>query len=687
MREPLSLPETFDPAWNMPFVETDTGRFHVTREASRLARQLVTNGTDKDMETAEAVLSALLAYQETRIDHPHRGNFPWMAEDREVEDLNAVEFILQNLISLMIDHGDRVKEWSSKLHEDLIAAITIGLEEIVRLDVHIGYTNITLLDILNTTLGGELLGVPALLQRGRYRLQKWSEYTLQNGHILEFNSPTYTPVTLNALAQIVATTTQDDIRTIASGMVNRIALSAALRFHAASGRWAGPHGRGYVDTLNVAPHRREIQLREALERGSLRSLKGLLPSPEGMWELREWASRERGLGMITYLSRNFTLGTAYEQLMSQSNVLIGYIAEPKQPGTARNTIFSRFLTNDQWFGDYYHQTDRSRSRNLLEEGLFAGIQRKNISLGAYAPAKLEHISQAAVVVVIAQADHVDELVIGGTPVSSLPVEFSDHETVGFRSGDTYGALRCIHRDKLTSPVPCTLRQRGHALVIEYPLYKGAEKSFWEMCKMGGFFKGHPAVVLALSLGEAEDADSTVSFAAHLAELPVSSHRGDQVPFDGTNTQPWTMKIGDLSLTIDQYRWKRIPDEFDSKELLPEVRALYRSVKSGQKSLAAEARGYPVTVQSVTAHFPLGHVWLVCAEQEEHWMCGWVQSEGKADTLTVSIGDRLFSVAETSSGLLMVHQGTVYGSVGIVGSLRLPNGYLWGGLIGDLWLWV
>lgn len=686
VKTPLILPQNFDSDWNMPFVETEIGRFHITREAAQLARRLAENGTDQDLEMAQAILHRLLRCQETRADHPHRGNFPWMAEDGEIEDLNAVEFILRSLIPMMTEYGIRLKVYNAELHDKVMDAIELGVEEIIRLDVHLGYTNIALLDILNTTLGGELLGRPELVNRGRVRLYQWSEYTLHNGHVLEFNSPTYTPVTLDALSQLSEATTHRDIRAVASGMANRIALAAALRFHTASGRWAGPHGRGYVDTLTVEPHRRELHLQDALAKGTMHLLTDLLPAPDRVWELGEWASQERGLGLTTYLSRSFTLGTAHQQLMSQSNVLISYIAEPKEPRTTRNVVFSRFLTNDQWFGDYYHQTDRSRSRNLIEEGLFVGSQRGNLSLAGYAPSQLEQVSQAALVIVIAQAKHVDELVIGASPVDALPVEFSDSDTVGFRSGDTYGAVRCIERDELTSGMKCTLRKRGDALVIEYPMYKGPRKSFWQMRKEGGFFKGYPAVLVALTLGEVEDAPSTVDFAARLAELPTTSDRDAPAPFDGTNTRPWTITIGDVAMEIDQYRWRRIFKKTGHSGSIKPIRPLFQSAGRAQECYAVEATGYPVAVGNVTANFARGHVWLICAPDGDQWLCGWVQSQGKTDTLTVTCGEQEFIIPATSAGLLLVRGDQVFGSYDAERFLQLPDNYRWSGMIGDFWQW-
>ena len=66
------------------------------------------NGTPQDLELAEKVLNVVLGCQELHPDDPHYGNFYWMLEDSVVFDLNAVEFALERLVPMMIEHGERL---------------------------------------------------------------------------------------------------------------------------------------------------------------------------------------------------------------------------------------------------------------------------------------------------------------------------------------------------------------------------------------------------------------------------------------------------------------------------------------------------------------------------------------------------------------------------------------------------
>lgn len=194
--KPLPLPGDFDPAACLPAKTTESGTYHESRRGARLAAQLVANGTPEDLQLSGRVLDAVLACQERHPDDPHCGNFLWMAEDEVVEDLNAVEFNLEALTPMMIQHGEHLPP---AMRQRVLDAIELGLREIERLDVLVAYSNIAVLDIVNTALGGELLGNARIASRGYRRLVEWMAFTDQYGIPFEYNSPTYTAVTIRAL--------------------------------------------------------------------------------------------------------------------------------------------------------------------------------------------------------------------------------------------------------------------------------------------------------------------------------------------------------------------------------------------------------------------------------------------------------------------------------------------------------
>jgi hypothetical protein len=60
------------------------------------------------------------------------------------------------------------------------------------------------------------------------------------------------------------------------------------------------------------------------------------------------------------------------------------IAHYTRPNAARHgVVYTRYLTNDKWLGSFYHATDRSTDRNLLDEGTFLGVQDGPCAIGLY----------------------------------------------------------------------------------------------------------------------------------------------------------------------------------------------------------------------------------------------------------------------------------------------------------------
>lgn len=106
---------------------------------------------------------------------------------------------------------------------------------------------------LGLVLGGELLNEPEAVDYGLWQLRQMRAQLTRRGINSEFNSPTYTPLALHAMAAIREFAKNPEAREVAGSIEARLWLDIAARFHPEMGMPSGPHSRYYtVDALGHA---------------------------------------------------------------------------------------------------------------------------------------------------------------------------------------------------------------------------------------------------------------------------------------------------------------------------------------------------------------------------------------------------------------------------------------------------
>jgi hypothetical protein len=554
-RRPLDLPATYDPVACLPASTTERGIFHESRGGARLAAMLVANGTPQDLALAERVLAATLDCQELHPDDPHRGNFRWMREDAVVTDMNAVQFCLEQLVPMMLRHGTRL---APVLRRRVLDAITIGLEETARLDVWVMYSNIAVLDALTSSLGGELLDDRTVAARGYHVLLEWMSHTDRNGAPREFNSPTYTVVILEALGTLAELVRHEETRVRARLAAARLALSVALHIHAGTGRWSGPHSRVYQPTVVGDVPAEEALVRRWVADGTLPgwTLDVLEHRPDRM-EVIETASVSDKVGLATYHSPSFALGVSSREGGIQADVLIVQYrrAGSEKPGV----LYSRYLVNDKWFGDFYHPTNRTKASNLLEEGRFCGVQERNRAIGLYAPATYGAVTSAKACFIWTDRKLVEELWIGGRRVDALPVDVYAGEVVVAGSGGAWMALRPLSRTDFGRGAPARLLERGDDLVLEVHNHLGPELPLWQVGPTGAFFRGYPQCGVYLEVAERSDYADGGTLAKEVAAGSLVERVDPPCTFHGEGERRWSVEYQrdgrGLGIEIDLLQWR------------------------------------------------------------------------------------------------------------------------------------
>jgi len=154
---------------------------------------------------------------------------------------------------LVIVHA--LREWleaSTARHlRDQIASALVPAAEVIFCD---GNVNHPLGAYCTLILGGELCDAPWAVALGSRRLAEFQRRIgdhrgrfRRQAQMSEYNSPTYTPLTLCFLAAVASYASDASSRRMARFLEERLWIDVAMHFHNASQQFAGPHARSYAE--------------------------------------------------------------------------------------------------------------------------------------------------------------------------------------------------------------------------------------------------------------------------------------------------------------------------------------------------------------------------------------------------------------------------------------------------------
>jgi len=561
-----AAPLVYDPDVHLVANTIDNGVFHSAWMSAEYAVALVESGSPAEIERAEAVIDAVLDCQDMDPRSPHYGNFKWEHEDEAVEDLNAVQFVLVRLTPLLLNHAERLPK---ELVERVKARIRLGLDEIRRIDVSPVYSNIVAQDIANSILGGQLLNLPEYTQRGIAKLRKWLSVIDESGIPHEYNSPTYSFVCIEALHKIAAFSDQAQACLLARLIIARIGLSVALRLHPETGRLAPPHCRAYYPALVCATVPEASVFARMMEEGLLpawlETVRKHRPIP---LEVSETSDAGAGVVISSYLHSEFSIGLATQELATQSNRFISNqsnvfsIQYTRQNKPNPGVVFSRYLINDKWLGDYRTTPSRSNDQVFRDEGSFRGVLAGPRAFGLYTSRELDAWSRcfsAKAALIWSNAEDVDEIWIDGESLGDLPAKVPEGSTIVVGCGDVFILIRPLARAKLGLEAPIIIAERKGCLALEIYNYRGPEKTFWELANPGAFFQGYVhngffvEVAAKSRCGSAKDLHEAFAAGQLIQELEAAR------TFDGASPRQWRLAYNrdDLALGIDVdlMRWR------------------------------------------------------------------------------------------------------------------------------------
>ncbi|MBI4023706.1 MAG: hypothetical protein HY360_01915 [Verrucomicrobia bacterium] len=214
---------------------------HVAQESLGYAAALLSLGRNPDR--ARTLIRQVLRHQNLNTADFSYGSFFWFAGQERVIDHNAVSFVVPWLGWLARRHAAAL---DGALCETIRQSMKLSLHGLLAHPSAWSYTNIYLLNI------AALFAVAQACDDSRSRTiaeEKWREwlyYTNQYG-VVEYLSPTYTPVQIEALELMLDSTASAGIAAEAQAVLDHYWKDLLLCFHPASGKIVGTFSRGKPD--------------------------------------------------------------------------------------------------------------------------------------------------------------------------------------------------------------------------------------------------------------------------------------------------------------------------------------------------------------------------------------------------------------------------------------------------------
>ena len=647
----------YDPDVHLVAMTIDNGTFHTVWMSTEYAVALVENGSPAEIKRAEAVINAVLNCQDMDTRSPRCGNFKWEYEDAAVEDLNAVQFVLIRLIPLLLNHSDRL---SARLVERMKPRIHLGLDEVRRIDVSPIYSNIVAQDIANSLLGGQLLNRQEYVQRGAAKLQAWLKAIDQSGIPHEYNSPTYSFVLIEALCKVAAFSQHAEAALLAQLIIARIGLSVALRLHAKTGRLAPPHCRAYYPSLVCQTKPEEWTFSQLLAQGKipawLETVLNHRPTPMMVTETSDAAA---GTVISSYLIPEYSIGVASQELATQSNRFISNqsnvfsIHYTHDSQSRPGVIFSRYLINDNWLGDYRTTPSRSNNHVFRDEGSFRGVLSGPRAFGLYTSRELDawsRCSSAKAALIWSRAEDVDEIWIDGLRVDDLPADVPEQSVIAVGCGNVYVLVRPLERTKLGVHAPVRMVEHHGSLVLEMYNYLGPAKTFWELANPGAFFQGYVRNGFYVEVVERSRYSARDLFEAFVGGQ-ITEELDEARTFDDVNSRQWKVAYsredGALGIEVDLMRWQIRRRWADGVELgFPML----------SSPVALENRSGRIELGDARLHCGNGAAWLVGLPDAGLWVGAYHGPKPSAFRLEVPAGK--VHIERIEAGIVVWDKGHV-----------------------------
>jgi hypothetical protein len=332
-------------------------------------------------------------------------------------------------------------------------------------------------------------------------------------------------------------------------------------------------------------------------------------------------------------------------------------------------LYTRYLVNDKWLGDFYHATDRTRSRNLIEKGRFFGVQQEPRAIELYAPNRLGAITSAKATLIWTGSDRVDEIWVGEHRVTALPTDLPPGEVIVLGSGDTLFAVLPLQRTDLGRDAPIRLAERQGDLVLELHNYLGPEKRFWELGWPGAFYQGAPQCGFYLEVAERAAYNDGKAFGQVVASGGLEDTTDAPFVYAGEGERLWTVQYArdgqSLGIECDLMAWRLKRRWTQDGELAWPML---------ESPIARETKDGRVAIGEATLTCGREAAWLYACPDVGRWVAAFHGLRPAPLTLTVPGGT--VEIEAMGTGTVVWDNGLVtVEAVGLQGAPRVSGGRL------------
>lgn len=224
------------------------GVVHNTRENLSWIPALMGWNPELGKKIACRAIPKVLKLQDQDPTSPTYGVWPYLFEEplekMKNPDWNWAAFLGGSLITIH-------KEYSEQLPQDLLdemdKALHCACESIIRRNMGVDYTNISLMSGFVLTVAGEMLKNTRFLQAGVEILERQLKFVEENGGYAEYNSPTYGMIDIEETGRILYYAKDERALQLAERLHELAWKVFAEHYHAPTGQIAPPHARCYDD--------------------------------------------------------------------------------------------------------------------------------------------------------------------------------------------------------------------------------------------------------------------------------------------------------------------------------------------------------------------------------------------------------------------------------------------------------